>query len=238
MAKVLSVVCARSGSKGLRNKCSSLIHGRMVAEYALRYCLGLGKDTETIVSTDIPALIRLCKTEHIPLIERSPRLCGDTVPIEAVLADALVRQDPRPEYCSLVYGNIPTRYPALFHEALDFLESHPDFDACISMHNVEKFNPLWMFDLTSAALPRRKRPAFRRQELPQKMIHDGHTLLFRSTPFLDRFKARTLFDRGVFYGMFGAKIKPLLNGKLIVDIDTARDLALAEAALTPRRRNR
>ena len=70
MTKVLSVVCARAGSKGLSNKCVAKINRKMVVEYAIEYSLSLGSNIETVVSTDIAEVIRYCKKENIDYIER------------------------------------------------------------------------------------------------------------------------------------------------------------------------
>ena len=50
---VLSVICARAGSKGLRNKCVEKIKDKMVIEYVIDYSLSLGNNVKTVISTDI-----------------------------------------------------------------------------------------------------------------------------------------------------------------------------------------
>lgn len=229
--KILSVVCARAGSKGLKNKCIARINGKMVVEYAIEYSLSLGDDVKTVVSTDIDSLIEHCIKNGISYIRRGPALCADESRIDDALADAIGKEGEGCRYCSLVYGNIPTRYADLFRRALEFLEMNEDYGAVLSFQNVEKFHPGWMLDFNSDLLPRVKEAHYRRQMLPQKMIHDGHTLIFKIDGFLNRYKGLAPHDRGYLYSIFGARIKPLMNDKLIVDIDTARDLELAEAIL-------
>lgn len=230
--KVLSVVCARKGSKGLKNKCVSSIDGRMAASYAIDYSLSLGDVVKTVVSTDIDELIDYCRLKGVAFICREKKLCSDKMRIDDVLADAIERAGDDYEYCSLVYGNIPTRYKGLFNEALDFLEEHLDYEAVISMQNVEKFHPDWMFEYDERILPKIKETQYRRQSLPQRMIHDGHTLLFRSQPFYRRFKGLESYDRRYRYAIYGRKIKPLVNSELIIDIDAEKDLKLARLVLT------
>ena len=134
--------------------------------------------------------------------------------------------------CSLVYGNIPTRYCDIFFDALSFLEVNKDFDAAISMQNVEKYHPAWMFDFNNDELPKDKETHFRRQMLPQKMIHDGHTLLFKSKEFINKYKGLISYDTEYKYSIFGDKIKPIINSMVIIDIDTERELELAGAVIT------
>ena len=228
---VLSVVCARSGSKGVRNKCVTKINGKMVAEYAVEYSQSLGRNIQTVVSTDIIELINYCKTNEIGFIERCPRYCTDESRVHDALADAIEKHGRDMEYCSLVYGNIPIRYEYLFQKALSFLKENKDYDAIISMQNVEKYHPEWMFDYNEEILPARKEKHYRRQMLPQKMIHDGHTLLFRSDKFMEKYKGHISYDKEDIYSSFGDKIKPFINDEVIIDIDSRGDIKLAKAVI-------
>jgi len=231
--KVLSVVCARAGSKGLKNKCIARIGGKMVVEYAIEYSLSLGEGVKTVVSTDIRELIGYCREKGIACIERDRRITSDESRIDDALADALEREGKGFVYCSLVYGNIPTRYPKLFREALGFLEINPDYDAVMSFQNVEKFHPDWMFDYNADLLGRVKETHYRRQMLSQKMIHDGHTLLFRSAKFLGKYSGEADYGKEYRYGIYGERIKPQINSEVIIDIDTAKDLTIAGAIIDP-----
>jgi CMP-N-acetylneuraminic acid synthetase len=229
--KVLSVVCARAGSKGVINKCIAKINNKMVVEYSVEYSLSLGDVVRTVVSTDIEELIEYCEGMNIPYIRRAPELCTDESKIDDALADAIEKDNFRCEYCSLIYGNIPLRYPRLFHEALNFMVENQDYDAVISMQNVEKYHPHWMFDYNERVLPRVRETHFRRQMLSQKMIHDGHTFIFKSQGFYDRYKNMVEYERDYRYSIFGSKTKPQINDEAIIDVDTERDLRLAEALI-------
>jgi hypothetical protein len=66
--------------------------------------------------------------------------------IDGALADAIEKKGEGIDYCSLVYGNIPTRHTDLFHKSLDFLERNKDYDAAISLQNVGKYHPDWMYE--------------------------------------------------------------------------------------------
>jgi|TARA_B100000315_G_scaffold259866_1_gene317756 CMP-N-acetylneuraminic acid synthetase len=229
--KVLSVVCARACSKGLANKCIAKINNKMIVEYAIEYSLSLGSNVETVISTDIAEVIRYCKRENIACIERDLKFCADESKIDDAIADAIVKKGQGCECCSLIYGNIPTRYPNLFHDALNVLQKNKDYDAVISMQNVEKFHPEWMFDYDEEVLPLEAESHYRRQSLPQKMIHDGHTLVFRKDDFYNRYNGRLPYNKEYRYSIFGSNIKPLINNEIIVDIDTKKDLILAEALI-------
>ena len=230
--KVLSVVCARSGSKGLANKCIAKIKNKMVIEYSVEYSLSLDNDVKTVVSTDIGSVIEYCKVNDIEYIKRAPELCLDETRIDDVLADAIEKKGKDCVYTSVVYGNIPTRYPKLFYDAVEFLEANKDYDAVLSMQNVEKFHPEWMYDYKMDVLPKIEEKHYRRQTLPQKMIHDGHTFLFKSGKFLKKYKNLATYEHTKMNAIFGDIIKPLIHGEIIADIDTEKDMKIAKAILT------
>ena len=230
-SKTLSVICARAGSKGLQNKCIRHLNDKMVFEYAVEYSMALSPNVETVVSSDIETIIAYCRERNIKHIPRRPELCTDNCRIDDVLADAIHQFGDAMALCSLVYGNIPIRYPQLFHQCRQFLMSHPDYDAAITMQRVGKFHPDWMFDYSATALPKIKRSAHRRQLLPPLMIHDGHSLLFHIGDFLDRYHGRVDYEENALYAIFGSKIKPIVNDCVIVDIDNQQDLVVAGALL-------
>lgn len=226
--KTVSVVCARAGSQGLKNKCIRRIDGKMVVEYSIEYSCALGQDVFTVVSTDIAELIDHCRRNGINCIERDKALCAYDSHITGVLADAIEKIGKDADYCSVVYGNVPTRYPVLFHSAVKFLDENAGYDAVITMQNVEKYHPDFMYDYTEGPLPHLLESHYLRQALKQKIISDGHTLIFRARPFYERYKGMRPYEK-YRYAIFGSAIKPLINGEVIFDIDTERDLRLAEA---------
>lgn len=229
--KVLSVVCARAGSKGLKNKCIARIGGKMVVEYSIEYSISLGDKVKTVVSTDIKELIDFCEKNNIIYVRRNPRFGSDDSRIDDAIAEAIEKEGEDCEYCSLVYGNIPTRYPDLFRDALEFLVMNEDYDAVLSFQNVEKFHPEWMFDFNPDLLPHKKETHYRRQALPQKMIHDGHTFVFRKEKFYGKYKGLIQNKKGYMYFFYGDRIKPQIHNDAVIDIDTAKDLRLAETLL-------
>jgi len=238
--KVFSIVAVRKGSKGLRSKCVKKIANKSVFEYVIEYSLKLDYELKgkhfTAVSSDSEIVKKYCLKNDIPFINRNRILASDTAQIEEVIYDAYLKAGGKVDLISLLYGNIPTRYPAEFIKAYKFLKVNNDFDAVLSMQKVEKYNPGWMFELNEEVLPTRKCTSYRRQDLKQYMIHDGHTILFRTEHFLRFMREKGLNGKKGLYDSFGDKIKPMLNEKIIVDIDTQRDLQLAGAILSRRKR--
>ncbi len=107
-----------------------------------------------------------------------------------------------------------------------------DYDMAISMQNVEKNHPDWMYDFNEEILPRKKEVHYRRQMLPQKMQSDGHTFIFRIKKFLDNYKGLTDYNKEYALSVYGEKIKPVINDKVIIDIDTEKDMKISHVFLS------
>ena len=230
---IFSIITVRKGSKGLKNKCTRKIKDKAVFKYVIKYSLELNHELKgkifTVVSSDSDVVKEYCFKNNIYFIKRKPSLSTGFTQIEEVIYSAYRKIDRRFDYISLLYGNIPTRYKQEFLRAYNFLRKNKDYHAVLSFQNVEKYNPSWMFPLSEEILPMKKNEGYRRQDLKQFMIHDGHTILFRSKYFLEFMRKGGIRQKKGLYDAFGAKIKPLLNKSLIIDIDTERDLELAEA---------
>lgn len=237
---ILSIVTVRKGSKGLKNKCTRKIKDKSVFEYTIEYSLALNRELKgkvfTVVSSDSDLIKKYCFRKDIPFINRKASLASDFTQIEEVIYDAYIKIGLQYDYISLLYGNIPTRYPQEFLKAYNFLRDNKKYDAVISMQNVEKYNPSWMFPLNEEILPMKRYEEYRRQDLKQYMIHDGHTVLFRTKYFLEFMRKKRLTQKKGLYDTFGNKIKPMLNERLIIDIDTKRDLELARIVISYRSR--
>lgn len=230
---IFSLVAARKDSRGLKDKVVQKINNKYVFEYSIEYSLGLSDkingEVLTVVSSDSEIIEQYCLENSILFIRRKPKLASDVTPIKNVIYDAYEQVDKKFKYISLLYGNIPTRYSDEFLKAFDFLEKNSNYDAVLSMQNVEKFNPAWMFEIDKDALPEKSEQGYRRQDLKQYMIHDGHTVLIKSNYFIEFMKKGE--PEKIMLEAFGKTIKPMLNNKLIIDIDTEKDLKLAEAIL-------
>lgn len=233
--RILSVIAARKGSKGLPSKCMLPISGIPVIEHVIRWATSIrfhGIVHTVVVSSDIIELKEIARRYGAHFIERDEYLAGDKATIEEVVLDALQRIGEKVfDYISLLYGNIPIRYRELFCEPILFLENNPAFNGVLTFQRVEKYNPAWMTELTEKRLPEWREEAYRRQDLRQYMIHDGHTCIARADFFTESMrKGRDI--RGQMYRNWGGtSIKPWLHDKLVIDIDSERDYRLARCIL-------
>ncbi len=89
--KVLAVIPARAGSKGIPNKNIRIIGGHPLIYYSIRNALGSKYITDVIVTTDSPEVKIIATQMGAKVRWRDERLCGDAITLDAVIDDAVDR---------------------------------------------------------------------------------------------------------------------------------------------------
>lgn len=130
--KILAVIPARAGSKGIPNKNIRIVGGHPLIYYSIKNALNSKYITDVVVTTDSPQ-VRIIATQMGARVKwRDAHLCGDEVTLDAVIADAI----PEGEWDYIVTMQ-PTS-PTLRVETLDAAIQYAidnDLDTCISAIN-------------------------------------------------------------------------------------------------------
>lgn len=87
--RVLAVIPARGGSKGVPGKNTAPVGGVPLVARAVRACRGAATVTDVVVSTDSPAVAAAARAAGADVITRPAALSGDTASSEAALLHAL-----------------------------------------------------------------------------------------------------------------------------------------------------
>lgn len=93
MKKILAVIPARSGSKGIPNKNIRIVGGHPLIYYAINNACKSKYITDVIVSTDSSVVKIIAEQMGVSVKERSAELCGDAVTLDAVIHDAIPDDD-------------------------------------------------------------------------------------------------------------------------------------------------
>lgn len=112
--KILAVIPARAGSKGIPNKNIRIIGGHPLIYYAIKNALSSSYITDVIVSTDSDQVRIIGNQMGAKVKWRDASLCGDAVTLDAVIDDAV----PHDEEWDYVVTMQPTS-PTLRVETLD-----------------------------------------------------------------------------------------------------------------------
>jgi len=230
--RILTVILARAGSRGLKDKHLRPLLGRPVIAYTLDHARPLKERGPVVVSSDCPEVRRLGEAAGYYSIDRPSRLAGDDASVQDVMLhamDAVEEATPfRADALAVLYGNVPVRGDDVVPRALRVLEE-TGCDSVRSFCPVGKWHPAWMARLVGDRVEALQLgPSIhRRQDLEPLYLHDGAVVAVSRQSML-RGK-RTPSDPHAFFGIDRRGIETA-QGET-VEIDELRDLFWAEAVL-------
>lgn len=131
--KVLAVIPARAGSKGIPNKNIRIVGGHPLVYYSIRNALSSQYVTDVIVTTDSPEVRIIAKQMGADVRWRDEKLCGDAVALDAVVYDAVDRSVPW-DYIVTMQPTSPTLSVETLDSAFQYAVEH-DLDTLISAIN-------------------------------------------------------------------------------------------------------
>ena len=165
--KVLAVIPARGGSKGIPRKNVRLMNGKPLLYYAINNAKSCEHITDIVVTTDDLEIINTAKNYDVDIIKREDELAGDNITLDPVIYDALNKMEELKKYTYDVVITLQATSPLLksntLNEAIkDFIIKRPD--TCISVVNKphlawtkkeNKYLPLYEERLNRQLLPPR-----------------------------------------------------------------------------------
>lgn len=179
--KVLAVIPARAGSKGIPNKNIRLIGGgQPLVYYAIRNALNSKYITDIVVSTDSWEVQIIAKQMGVNCIWRQSELCGDDVTLDAVIADA-VPKNKKWDYIVTMQPTSPTLSVNTLDNAIKYI-IEKNIDTLISVVNDPHL--AWK-EINGKKVPQYEK-RLNRQYLPPYYKETGGFLIARAsvvTPF-------------------------------------------------------
>ena len=233
--RVLSVILARAGSRGLKDKHLLPLLGRPVISYTFDFARPLKERGPVVVSSDCPEVRAMGEAAGYYAIERPARLATDSASVQDVMLhamDAVEEATPfRADALLVLYGNVPARGDDVAERALRVLEE-TGCDSVRSFCPVGKWHPAWMARISGDKVEALQPGAslHRRQDLEPLYLHDGAVVAVARKSML-RGK-RTPSDPHAFFGTDRRAV--LTAAGETVEVDERRDLFLAEAVLRER----
>ncbi len=202
--KVLGLIPARGGSKGIPGKNIKYLQGQPLIAYTMESAKESNLLSKTILSSDDPEIIAVARQLGIDVpFTRPSDLASDQSPTLPVIIHALEYLKSIGEefdaVCLLQVTN-PFRRSGMIDEAINRLEES-GADALISVLPVpHEFNPHWVFEPgTDGNLhisTGEEKIIPRRQELPPAYFRDGAIYLTRTEVIL---KEKSLYGKKLAY---------------------------------------
>lgn len=222
MSRVLGLVPARAGSKGVPGKNTRPLGGRPLLAYTAEAALAARRLDRVVLSTDDAAIAALGESLglEVPFL-RPPALAGDTTPMLAVMQHALEALADEVDVVCLLQPTTPFRPFGLIDRCVARLDE-TGADAVVTMLPVpEEYNPHWVYERGGDDRLRlatgEAEPISRRQDLPAAFHRDGSVYVLRAANVVE----------GRPYGDHLEAV--VLDPATTVNIDTPSDWARAEA---------
>ena len=139
--KVICIIPARGGSKGIKLKNLQLLGGKPLIYYPINAALKSGVCDKVIVSTDNLKIAKIAKKfgAEVPFL-RDKRFAGDLVSTEVTLKNALIQSEKfynsKFDICVFLTCTNPFRKIKWIKYAVNYLKKNSLCDSVFSVHNL------------------------------------------------------------------------------------------------------
>ncbi|MBI1305676.1 MAG: acylneuraminate cytidylyltransferase family protein [Bacteroidetes bacterium] len=219
--KVLAIIPARGGSKGVPGKNKAIINGKPLINYTIEVAVAADVLDHIVVSTDDPDILELAKAfEGVTLHQRDNSLAEDTSPIADTIR-VLAEKYPA-DAIMLLQPTSPIRTVDQIQQAIALLERNELANSVISVTAMSDTHPARMYwknnGFLNSILPEFEE--YRRQDIPSAYYRNGAVYLVRTQAFLNTSKVM---------------VKPSIGLEMpsaqLLNIDEPKDLLIAEVIL-------
>ena len=131
--KVLAIIPARAGSRGIPNKNIRIVGEHPLVYYSISNAKNSELITDIIVSTDSPEVRIIAQQMGVKVHWRNAELCGDAVTLDAVIYDAIPK-DTEWDYIVTMQPTSPTLKVKTLDSAIQYAIDN-DLDTLISAIN-------------------------------------------------------------------------------------------------------
>lgn len=220
--KILAIIPARGGSKGIPGKNIYPILGKPLLQYTIEAAIESKKLYKICVSSEDPAIIGAAeKYEQIKIHFREHEIAGDTSPVSETI-QAVVNEYSLIDNLDailLLQPTSPIRTGKQIDEAIELFERSPRANSLISVCPMDDVHPARMYwkknDFLNPILAEFEET--RRQDIPKAWYRNGSIYIVRTKAF-ERYKS--------------VMIKPSIGYEMpttqLLNIDDPRDLLIAE----------
>ena len=228
--RLLAVIPARGGSKGVPRKNIRPLAGRPLIAYSIAAAREASRVDRVVVSTDDAEIAAVARGLGAEVVERPPELAGDAAPTLPVLGHAVAVLEAadgyRPEAVLTLQPTSPLRTARHIDEAAALFAADPLADSlvsCVAVPHIFHPRSVMRRDEAGYLVPYLPSPQpTRRQDKEPVFARNGAALYITRTGRLSEY-------------VFGGRlIAYLMDEASSLDIDTEADFARAEAALKER----
>lgn len=186
MPKILAVIPARGGSKGIKKKNIALLAGKPLIYYTLEAARKSKRLNAVVVSTDSPEIAMVVKKLgwDMPFL-RPKHLAHDKTPTLPALKHALETCEKmkrcRFDYIVVLQPTSPLRTARDIDAAITIMLQHPKADSLISCYHAEAVHPRIMYKRHKNVLVPfvKAHKTHRRQDFEELYVRNGAVYLMK-----------------------------------------------------------
>ena len=143
--KVLGIIPARGGSKGIPGKNIIQLSGKPLITYTIEAAQAASSLDRCIVSTDSQEILDICRRWHADIpFTRPVELAGDKTPTLPVILHALDILSEKYDAVMILQPTSPLRIAKDIDNAIRMLEENSNADSVISVVKVGDYHPARM----------------------------------------------------------------------------------------------
>ncbi len=222
--KVIAIIPARSGSKGLKNKNLKLFNKKPLIFYPINAALKSGVVDTVLVTTDSKKISKIAKQygAEVPFL-RPKKFSGDLATTEVTLKDALIKYEKLNkiefDICVFLTATDIFRSVEWIKDCVNFLKTNKNYESIFSGHKTHK--NFWIFDKKKWVRLKPFMKIYASRQIRKSIVREDTGLSCASRSYLWR-KGRRIGD----------KVKIITNDDSFtsLDIHNLEDFKLAEYA--------
>ena len=221
--KVVCIIPARGGSKGIANKNIRIVNGKPLIAHTIEQSLNCNQITRTIVTTDSDVIADVARRFGAEVVRRSAELANDIASSESALIDALNQLEKfehyNPDIVVFLQCTAPLRSK---HDLANAIAKYKASGSDTLLSVVRSHRFLWTLGVDGFAKPinysHTRRP--RRQDFENQYQENGSIYIFRPWGLLS-------YNNRLHGSICLYEMAP----ESAVDIDDEHDFLLCEALL-------
>lgn len=220
--KVLGLIPARGGSKGVPKKNIRLVDGEPLIAYSIQIAKQSKLLSNIVVSTDSDEIIEISEELDCQTLRRNPENAQDHSKIDSVIHEVLNNLDDEYDILVLLQPTSPIREPEDIDNVIRMF-TDKNVDSVVSLVELEDIHPARMYNLSQDLEMIPLEPELerkRRQDLKPVYLRNGAIYAIRVPVFKATGKIISENKRG--YVMPESKWS---------NVDTERDLIITEALI-------
>jgi len=218
--RVLGIIPARGGSKGVPGKNIRFVDGKPLIAYTIEKAKASKLLTDVIVSTDCEKIIEVTKKYSCDYLKRSAKNAQDHSSIESTVFEVLESISTTYDLIVLLQPTAPIREVEDIDNVIEMFIENTNVNCVVSVIKLEDIHPARMYhiDEKSLMIPLNKElERRRRQDLEPVCIRNGAIYAIRTPVF---YKSEKL--------ILEEKKAYIMPESKWANVDTERDLLITE----------